>query len=278
MTFTFSFDEEKQETEYEEREGKEARQHTLEEIVQALPVTISLSTIKIGATTLPRRELWDIKHQIMTQTDDSVLEYMAADDVIHGIYEGGFKTWECSIDLAAHLDTLPQSFCELGCGSAMPSLILFKKALQENKSVCIILQDYNVEVLQYSTIPNFYLVWAGAVAEDVTVDENAFLEDLKRRNIEIICISGSWSQAMADMISVDLILASETIYSPHYLKSLITVLHKAKRSLIAAKTIYFGVGGGVNEFIALLPTQMTHRTVHTTTTGVQRIILEIERV
>jgi len=30
----------------------------------------------------------------------------APSDLVPGVYEGGLKTWECSVDLAAYLDTL----------------------------------------------------------------------------------------------------------------------------------------------------------------------------
>jgi len=55
---------------------------------------------------LPRRELFDIRAQLMaedTGIDQSVTASLSADDITPNIYEGGFKTWECSLDLASYL-------------------------------------------------------------------------------------------------------------------------------------------------------------------------------
>ncbi|PVU86171.1 hypothetical protein BB559_006629 [Furculomyces boomerangus] len=81
-------------------------------------------------------------------------------DVIKGSYEGGFKTWECSIDLLEYLaSSVPPHFLhnikalELGCGSAIPSIHILKTS----PSSTIHLQDYNSQVLKYVTIPNILL-------------------------------------------------------------------------------------------------------------------------
>ena len=55
---------------------------------------------------LPRRELFDIRAQLMAE--DMTFEGLSAvglstDDITPYIYEGGFKTWECSVDLARYL-------------------------------------------------------------------------------------------------------------------------------------------------------------------------------
>ena len=55
---------------------------------------------------LPRRELFDIRAQLMaedTGTDGFVLAGLSSDDITPNIYEGGFKTWECSSDLASYI-------------------------------------------------------------------------------------------------------------------------------------------------------------------------------
>jgi protein-histidine N-methyltransferase len=73
----------------------------LEDILSQLPDTLAYSML----AGLPRRELWHIKMQIM-QSDDN--EHLLGDsDVIRGSYEGGLKTWECSVDLAEYLTLHP---------------------------------------------------------------------------------------------------------------------------------------------------------------------------
>ena len=58
------------------------------------------------AVKLPRRELFDIRAQLMaedTSFEKSSVMGLSADDIMPRIYEGGFKTWECSFDLARYL-------------------------------------------------------------------------------------------------------------------------------------------------------------------------------
>lgn len=107
---------------------------------------------------LPRRELWDVRVQVMAEADDEdgkdseIAPGLGTHDVKTGIYEGGFKSWESSIDLvkvllrsavqdgtasttrlsAVAADVLsqqgPAQVLELGCGTALPSLALFQWA------------------------------------------------------------------------------------------------------------------------------------------------------
>jgi hypothetical protein len=105
LMFSFNFydepgDDKKTTNTVEEQE--EVRMIPLEDILSLLPDTLSYSFI----ADLPRRELWHVKMQIM-QSDEN--EHLLGDsDVIRGSYEGGLKTWECSIDLAEYLSR--QSF------------------------------------------------------------------------------------------------------------------------------------------------------------------------
>jgi protein-histidine N-methyltransferase len=40
-------------------------------------------------------------------TDRKALEFLdAPSDLVPGVYEGGLKTWECSLDLVDYLDSL----------------------------------------------------------------------------------------------------------------------------------------------------------------------------
>ena len=84
-----------------------------------------------------------------------------ASDLVPGGYEGGFKLWECAVDLlhelgARHRDgTLRASgasVLEAGCGAGLPSLL----ALQLGCRVAV-LHDFNAEVLQSLTMPSLRL-------------------------------------------------------------------------------------------------------------------------
>lgn len=53
---------------------------------------------------IPRRELWDVRVQLMAEDDgpaqgDDMEPGLGSHDVKTGIYEGGFKSWESSVDL-----------------------------------------------------------------------------------------------------------------------------------------------------------------------------------
>lgn len=55
---------------------------------------------------LPRRELYDVRVQLLGEADehsDVVVDQLDKSDIRSGVYEGGFKTWECSVDLASLL-------------------------------------------------------------------------------------------------------------------------------------------------------------------------------
>lgn len=82
--------------------------HELSDLLAQLPSKIAYSTLDVtldgGATIqIPRRELWDVRVQLMAEDDDAdnshVSEGLGQHDVKTGVYEGGFKSWESSVDL-----------------------------------------------------------------------------------------------------------------------------------------------------------------------------------
>lgn len=84
-------------------------QHDLNELLAALPSKIAYSTLDVdldGSSTvqIPRRELWDVRVQLMAEDDgrshgEEIESGLGSHDVKTGIYEGGFKSWESSVDL-----------------------------------------------------------------------------------------------------------------------------------------------------------------------------------
>jgi protein-histidine N-methyltransferase len=78
--------------------------HGLETMLQALPSKIAYSTLVVKLDngkrlSIPRRELWDVRVQLMAEEDDEGLDNLGKDDVRTGVYEGGFKSWESSVDV-----------------------------------------------------------------------------------------------------------------------------------------------------------------------------------
>lgn len=222
---------------------------------------------------------------------------MKDSDVQTNIYEGGYKTWECSIDLVRFLlDRGPRKdlddlvrvnhVIEMGCGTALPSLLLFQYALQNQLGIYFTLTDYNADVLRLVTVPNLVLTWASTLDEAkskeifgeagnpiLNTDEDngdlyltpavleAFKAHLASIGITLTLLSGSWLPVPSLLPLIPsspelntLILASETIYSPASLvaftDAMVALIQRVKsgKALVAAKRVYFGVGGSVDEF------------------------------
>ncbi|EHY53968.1 hypothetical protein HRR83_004614 [Exophiala dermatitidis] len=169
----------------------EPKRHSLAELLESLPSQISYNPLTIPRLTVPnaengsggvhanhianpkdnedtkvqvlRRSLFDIRAQLMAEADpethDDAAETMLAGlengDLTSGIYEGGFKTWECALDLASlvtqYLETnnltsdqnqtqdqnhVSQDLevIELGAGSAIPSLALLRVFLKQSST------------------------------------------------------------------------------------------------------------------------------------------------
>lgn len=248
-----------------------------------------------------RRELFDVKHQLMSEEggenqDEEFGVLMGTDttDLQKNVYEGGLKSWECSIDTVDKLSTLSDSevfgqgdVVELGCGTSLPSTFLFQRALKTGTSnLKFKLSDYNPAVLRLVTLPNLVVSWASTLPQEqllelqrsedpeipIVDDElqltpaliQAFKETLDNKNISIELFSGAWNREFFNLITKDskrigLIITSETIYSPETLpiigELLIELINESKSStgniptaLVAAKDIYFGVGGSLIDF------------------------------
>lgn len=139
-----------------------------------------------------------------------------------------------------------------------------------------------------------------------SIDLQNFKEDLSKHNVNVSTISGAWGPKFIELIGSEalptlpflshsdvrqetLILASETIYSPStvtcFVSTLLGLLAAAEargrtaKALIAAKKVYFGIGGGVDDFIAILREKGGHARMvwESEGEGVVRLILEVTR-
>ncbi|OXV06693.1 hypothetical protein Egran_05541 [Elaphomyces granulatus] len=333
----------------------EGERYRLEEWIHTLPSQISYNTLTIpypdGTHTsdvvLGRREIFDIRAQLMAEDEegnDELISGLETGDIEPDFYEGGFKTWECALDLAkltateeavatgTNRDSRDEEavhVIELGAGTALPSLALFARLLtrtpQSSRNIQFTLADYNTTVLRLVTLPNILLTWKlntgqkGDVAnalteaqekdgEDLEIEPElleAFRADLATRFITVDFVSGAWSRRLVDLAVESrvhtfqercrtLILASETIYSPSSLtafsETLLELLQRcgtathpglSSKALVAAKKVYFGVGGGVDEFLAVLlwlagAAVTVLPRVDVKTEGVGRVVLQVE--
>ncbi|KAF4999526.1 hypothetical protein FGRMN_2395 [Fusarium graminum] len=243
--------------------------HPLSDLLAQLPSKIAYSLLDVtlddGATIqLPRRELWDVRVQLMAEEEDLTgvqSEGLGSHDVKTGVYEGGFKSWESSVDLVkvlaasnaiSALGQKPFRVMELGCGTALPSLAVFHWAMtstSEKKPLSLIMADYNPSVLQLVTLPNFILSWAldntqlPALKEAFSIEGEvelgpevlaAFQRSLIESHITLSFVSGAWSQDFVNLIytlpsgdsqpSSTLLLGAETIYSPFALQAFLETL------------------------------------------------------
>ncbi|TVY25926.1 Histidine protein methyltransferase [Lachnellula hyalina] len=265
------------------------QEHDLEIMLKALPSKIAYSTLVVKlddgqVISIPRRELWDVRVQLMAEEDDEGLGNLGQDDVRTGVYEGGFKSWESSVDVVKELHKRSQEILkspgrvlELGCGTALPSLAIFQWIFQNSPSVGgfdLGLADYNPTVLQLVTLPNILLSWAQATrtgsweAEgELEIDPGVlehFRASLESFGIKLSFFSGAWSPEFVNLVDQNLmsrpsrltVIGAETIYSPAALQSfaetLMSLLRKdvsvGKTAFIAAKKVYFGVGGSMEDF------------------------------
>ena len=165
--------------------------------------------------------------------------------------------------------------------------------------------DYNRSVLELATIPNLYLAVhfsnkpiLGNEIETEPENLQQFETELGTSGIDVSAISGSWTTDLADLIPPSahsslqephetIILASETIYSPASIRSftqvLLSMLTKAQqkgsnaKALVAAKRVYFGVGGGTDEFLKVLGDMGGRGYIvwETQGPGVGRVIIEV---
>ncbi|KAK3672761.1 hypothetical protein LTR78_007347 [Recurvomyces mirabilis] len=263
-------------------------EYRFDDLLSTLPEHLSYSTVRIESPIgrilhLPKRDLYDVKVQLLQEgsSNDDIIDQIDKTDIRTGVYEGGFKTWESAGDLASLLlDRGPRKDIDelvrcdqLGAGTALPTLVLFNHALQNNISLTFTLADYNATVLRLVTLPNLLLTWASNIPSsgmpqlqhdslgdlDITPELlQQFKADLKANAIDLKFLSGPWSPALASLIPTSapemgtLILGAETIYSPAsttaFVDLVCTLLKRVKMSkaMVGAKRLYFGVGGSVD--------------------------------
>lgn len=200
---------------------------------------------------------------------------------------------------------------KLGCGTALPSMALFQWQLERSLvgeggkgGLELCLADYNPTVLQLVTLPNLILSWAltrtseeWELEGELEIDEilvQEFLAALETHRITICFLSGAWSPDFVQLVLKNLsspsshftLIGAETIYSPYALKSfaetLVALLESIpaaeKIALVAAKKVYFGVGGSMEDFCqAVRRSGMLVEQIREESDGVRRAVVEVRK-
>jgi hypothetical protein len=165
------------------------------------------------------------------------------------------------------------------------------------------LADYNPTVLQLVTLPNLILTWAQATRKgsweaegELEIDAEFiqdFLASLKAYGVKLSFFSGAWSPEFVSLVIATMgsrtahlmIIGAETIYSPAALRSfadtLVSLLKTMpggeKTSLIAAKKVYFGVGGSIEDFCdAVRAESLDVEQIREESDGVRRAVVEVK--
>lgn len=213
------------------------------------PVTsieaLKFENLDIAQNTVFRKLVLKRSPDIATETGTIVTTEET--DLIPGVYEGGFKVWECSIDITRILcgdfnrvmDHPPRKMLELGCGTAIPGIVAMMKHDSISEAV---FTDFNKDVLEAVTWPHVLL--------------NLPIEKHSR----IRCIAGDWiasshSSELLQGRSFDLILSAETLYNRDCCNKLFHMIEQHLEptgvALLATKRYYFGVGGGTFDMVNL---------------------------
>eukprot|EP00892_Ulva_mutabilis_P011712 jgi/Ulvmu1/8913/UM005_0004.1 len=189
-------------------------------------------------------------------------------DVVPGQYEGGFKLWEGAQDLmdilafrvtgpwprcpcstafssidSKVLATLPANLqgkrvLELGCGHGLPGVLCMLAGAQ------VVFHDLNRGVIEMATVANVVRNMTMHGQEEAT-NRAGYIDGDFQSASGVLCREFSGQQ-------FDLILTAESIYNSASVPPLIAAfsecLAPAGIILVAAKSYYFGVGGGVASF------------------------------
>ena len=175
--------------------------------------------------------------------------------------------------LEKKIDFRNKAVLELGCGAGLPGIYACLKGAS------VYFQDYNSEVLEIFTMPNVVL---NVNSSRLDFSKNpSFLDNVEACKF----LSDDWDSAklLLEPESFDIILTSETIYNIDVQKSLYELIKFSVKSsgvvFIAAKSYYFGVGGGIDQFVKFVKQDDSFdiSNVTTCTEGVKREILVMGR-
>jgi hypothetical protein len=175
-------------------------------------------------------------------------------DVKPGLYEGGFKTWECTKDVIAYICApahqlqAGSTVFDMGCGPGLAGCAALKQGCS------VLFQDLNADVLRSSTSAH--------------VQANCGADDISQR---VCLLAGPWTRQAEFLHQAALdkqlpnwavrgkfsyILSSETLYREEYFAqftcAMLGSMSAQSIAIIGTKRFYFGVGGGTRRWLGHL--------------------------
>lgn len=186
----------------------------------------------------------------VTPSDPDASTRLPANDLISSVYEGGFRIWECTMDLMEYLQESDagksmkgRTVIDIGCGIGLLGVF----ALKFCEAACVTFQDFNKNVILDATGPtaliNFQWVpgrekqYPNALDSHVAITESCQPQDSETEvyanmlnftdrpelaetaSSKIDFIAGDWSELEKAKTKVvnhthyDVVLSSETIYN-----------------------------------------------------------------
>ena len=192
-------------------------------------------------------------------------------DIVKDDYEGGFKVWEGTLDLCNFLYNHGQNFdlngknvLEIGCGCGLVGIFCMKA--YELNSICF--QDYNLDVLKFSTLPN--IIKNGLEAQIpktrfISHDWSTTIEKVSNNVNELA--TKLHEQGSVSAGKFDMILMSEVLYNPDQYPKLGALINELLETtgicIISSKLYYFGVNGSVDEFKDFMEEHYPHLSIQT---------------
>lgn len=283
--FNFSSEEDRQEERIIDSKLDEIVPLEAKEIYVPKDIAIereNVEEIGVNGTTLAYMNVQQIEENLKTSSTIMTAS-TSHTDLVPAVYEGGLKVWECTIDLIEYLDEKKVDFkekrvLEVGCGAGLAGIYAL------GHGALVDFQDYNDEVLERFTIPNVFINLQASYPKENNDDVREFL--CKKCHF----FAGDW-KFLTDLINpennpnefYDIILTSETIYNVRNYQKLLDFCRKHLRYpggvvYVAAKTYYFGVGGGTRSFEELVrkSNDLDIAVCKTFSEGLQREILIIK--
>ncbi|CAD7000070.1 histidine protein methyltransferase 1 homolog [Ceratitis capitata] len=257
---------------------------------------LNATTLNVGNTTIQHVVTGFLLEHITcnsAENKDITKAEQTHSDLLPAVYEGGAKIWECTDDLLQYLaknfdsqSWYDKRILDLGCGAGLLGIYVYRYG------AVVHFQDYNKDVLTQITIPNVLLnVENSTKTTSCTESASTEAEEVETLNIgalkdKVQFYAGDWCEytklAAKDAYKFDYILTSETIYNPKNQQKLLDTFYSKLSTngvvLVAAKTYYFGVGGGMRQFEQLIniDKRFQYKVLWTSTDGVGREILELK--